>query len=365
MVIAITKSAVKEILKDAGKKVKAAEAGEELTPRGDLLSETVEKKKVKIKDKTTTVAAPDGTSVQIKKSDFKTKVPKPDQRADDALDSLSTKISQSILSDFNIDNIQNAEDIAQYIEEISKRFAKEFNKQKRGVQTNKVTKQLATLLNKDQAALTSQLLNLQPGSTLNSETIFAARELLVAGMGKLDELALAAQRGGNDEVIAFRQHFALMSELQKVIKGVQTETARALQQFRIKTRNVGFQNVELDKLTTDRLIVEMGGAGGSQNLATAYLSLKRADQKLKFAEDTGAFKQIGKFADSISESYINIILSNPLTHVRNTAGNFLSIAIVDAERFIASKFLRGIGGPDGMELYEDTAKFFGQKIIFI
>ena len=125
MVIAITKSAVKEILKDAGKKVKAAEAGEELTPRGDLLSETVEKKKVKIKDKTTTVAAPDGTSVQISKSDFKTKVPKPDQRADDALDSLSsTKITQSILSDFNIDNIQNADDIAQYIKKYLKNLKK-------------------------------------------------------------------------------------------------------------------------------------------------------------------------------------------------------------------------------------------------
>ena len=361
--ITLGKEIVKSILEQAGQKVKSAEGGEKLTPRGDLLSETVKKKQVKVKDKTTTVAAPDGTSIKVEKKDFKTKVPKPDQRADDALDSLSTKISQSILSDFNIDNIQNADDIAKYIETISKRFAKEFDKQKRGVQTNKVTKQLSTLLNKDQSSLTSMLLNLQPGSTLNSETIFAARELLVAGMGKLDELALAAQRGGNDEVIAFRQHFALMSELQKVIKGVQTETARALQQFRIRTRDVGYQNIELDKLTTDRLVVEMGGSGGSQNLATAYLSLKRSDQKLKFAEDTGAFKQIGKFADSISESYINIILSNPLTHVRNTAGNFLSIAIVDAERFIASRFLRGIGGPDGMELYEDTAKFFGQKMV--
>ena len=46
----------------------------------------------------------------------------------------------------------------------------------------------------------------------------------------------------------------------------------------------------------------MGGPDGSQNLATAYLNLKRADQRLKFAEDTGAFKNIGKFADSISES---------------------------------------------------------------
>ena len=363
MPINITKGIAKSILEEAGKKVKAAEGGEKLTPRADLLSDTVEKKKVKIKDKTTTVAAPDGTSVQISKKDIKTKVPEPDQRADEALESLSIKITQSILTDFNINNINNAEDIAQYIETISQKFKSEFNKQKRNVQTNKVTKQLATLLNKDQSSLTSMLLNLQPGSTLNSETIFAARELLVASTKKLDDLAVAAQRGGNDDVIAFRQQFALVSELQKVIKGVQTETARALQQFRISTRDINLQNVELDKLNTDRLVVELGGPDGSQNLATAYLELKRADQRLKFAEETGAFKNIGKFADSISEAYINIILSNPLTHVRNTAGNFLSIAIVDAERFIASRFLRGMGGPDGMEMYEDTAKFFGQKMV--
>jgi len=366
--ITITKSIAKKILEQAGKKVKAAEAGEKLTPRGDLLSETVKKKQVKIKDNTTTAVLPDGTSVQINKKDFKTKVPKPDKRADETLEGLKlemldNKIGRSILSDFNIDNIQNADDIAKYIEAISLKFAKEFDKRKRGIQTNKVTKQLATLLNKDQATLTANLLNLQPGSTLNAETIFAARELLVAGMGKLDELALAAQRGGTTEVVAFRQHFALMSELQKVIKGVQTETARALQQFRIKTREVGYQNIELDKLKEDTLVVELGGAGGSQNLATAYLSLKRADQKLKFAEDTGVYKNISKFADGISEAYINIILSNPLTHVRNTAGNFLSLAIVDTERFIASRFLRGIGGPDGMEVYEDVAKVFGQKMV--
>ena len=41
------------------------------------------------------------------------------------------------------------------------------------------------------------------------------------------------------DLVAFRQHFALTSELQKVIKGVQTETARALQQFRIGTREQG------------------------------------------------------------------------------------------------------------------------------
>ena len=41
---------------------------------------------------------------------------------------------------------------------------------------------------------------------------------------------------------------ALMSELTKILKGVQTETARALQQFRIKTSgDTRFKNVDLDE----------------------------------------------------------------------------------------------------------------------
>ena len=44
------------------------------------------------------------------------------------------------------------------------------------------------------------------------------------------------------DILAFRQHFALMSEFQKIVKGVQTETARALQQFRIPTR-IGKRNI--------------------------------------------------------------------------------------------------------------------------
>lgn len=71
--ITLGKEIVKSILEQAGKKVKSAESGEQLTPRGDLLSETVKKKQVKVKDKTTTVAAPDGTSIKVEKKILKPK----------------------------------------------------------------------------------------------------------------------------------------------------------------------------------------------------------------------------------------------------------------------------------------------------
>ena len=61
------------------------------------------------------------------------------------------------------------------------------------------------------------------------------------------------------------------SKLQKVIKGVQTETARALQQFRIKTRETGPTNIRLDELRENDLLVSLGGEGSSRTLAKLYL----------------------------------------------------------------------------------------------
>ena len=66
------------------------------------------------------------------------------------------------------------------------------------------------------------------------------RELVEASYAKLDILAQKAITGTPDDVLAFRQHMALTSELTKILKGVQTETARALNQFKIKHHQVIF-----------------------------------------------------------------------------------------------------------------------------
>ncbi len=68
--------------------------------------------------------------------------------------------------------------------------------------------------------------------------MYAARELLAAGMAKLDNMAKIVSSGKATDIqkLEFRQHFALMSEFQKIVKGVQTETARTFRQFQIPTR---------------------------------------------------------------------------------------------------------------------------------
>ena len=209
------------------------------------------------------------TVTTITKKDIKVKKPVVDVgKSDEALWIIkNSKVTPKILDDFNINKIKTKDDILKLIDLTSKLYKGSISDAKRGVQTLEQTKKLATILQKNPEDLQRTLLNLKPGSTLNAEQILAARELLVAGMGKLDELARAAATGNTDDVLKFRQHFALMGEFQKVIKGVQTETARALNQFRIPTRTKSFSGVELDKLNQEALLVEFGGVDDIQAVA--------------------------------------------------------------------------------------------------
>ena len=80
-----------------------------------------------------------------------------------------------------------------------------------------------------------------------------------------------------------------MAQIQKVLKGVQTETARALQQFRIPTRTKqSFIGGNIDDLNKDQLIVELGGVDEIRSIAKLYVQAPAGDAaKLKAIEKTG------------------------------------------------------------------------------
>ena len=177
-------------------------------------------------------------------------------------------------------------------------------------------------------------------------------------MSKLDDLAKKAEVGGPDALLAFKQQMALMSELQKIYKGVQTETGRALQQFQIPTRDKRFTSIDLDDLNAETLLVELGGEEQVRNVAKLYLQTgDNTVAKLKFTQETGT---LTKISDSVAEVFLNAILSNPLTHVRNTGGNWITQAIVQQERKIAAKYFSK-GGEDSVAAYEDIAKAYGKS----
>ena len=58
--------------------------------------------------------------------------------------------------------------------------------------------------------------------------------------------------------------------------------------------------------------------------------------RVKMVEGIGTATKISQ---AFSEVFINAILSNPLTHVRNTAGNWITQGIIATEHKLASKTL--------------------------
>ena len=191
------------------------------------------------------------------------KVKKPtivnEDRTEKFLFRKDSKITPTKLDDFNISKIETRDDILKFIDEISTQFKTGIDKQKRGTVSNEATKEMASILQLNPEKLGQTLLSLKPGQTLNAETILAARELLVASLSRLDDLAIKAKTGGVDDIMNFRQHYALSAELQNIIKGVQTETGRALQQFKIPVREKKFTSVDINDLNRQQLMAELGG----------------------------------------------------------------------------------------------------------
>ena len=231
------------------------------------------------------------------------------------------------------------------------------------VQTQEATKKLSTLLQKDDKQLTATILSLRPGQTLNAEYLFAARELMAGGMVKLDGMAqmISAGKATDLQKVAFRQHFALMSEFQKILKGVQTEKARALQQFRIPTRTKNYSHVDIDDLNKNELLVSLGGTDEIKNMAKLYLSTGTKKAKMEFTQGAGALHNLRAFSDSIAEIFINSILSNPMTHIRNTGGNWVAQAITKFEHKMVAK-LHGGKVKGGVAEFEDIAAAYGRTM---
>ena len=349
-----TQSEAKELLDDAKKLIDDKVLGENFK-RESLIKKKEIKKKVKVDgEERETINGELVTTVKTK-----TKVPKPDEKADEIIFAVKagSKITPKMLADFNINKMNSKDDIIKFIDEVSKKYAKDINVRKRGVQTNEETIALSKLLQKDQTKLSNTLLNLKKGETLNAEYILATRELVEASYRKLDLLAQKAIEGTPDDILAFRQHMALTGELTKILKGVQTETARALQQFRIKTSgDTRFKNVDLDKLNRNDLLLELGGEDEIRGFAKVYLREANSTKaRVKLVEGVGTATKI---SEAFSEVFINAILSNPLTHVRNTAGNWITQGIIQAERKIAARM--GNAQKGGVAEYEDIAKAFGK-----
>ena len=272
----------------------------------------------------------------------------------------SPKEAQLIEDLFNVNTIKGPDDVKAGMLRLSNFYKNEVTKQRRGVQTFDDLDELANDIGKHPEGLSAHILNLKPGETFNSETIYAARKLLDSQVRKLDLLAeKAATDGSTTDLIKYREQMAFTSELSKNILGVRTETGRALSQFR-KATDEGLLDLDLDKVRQNQLLMELGGPDEIKALATTFRKLKTKSKKLEFAKDIGDKSFAGKVSDAFSQSMINIFLSNPYTLVKNTVGNWVSQAMIRNERKRAARFTDdGLPLEDAIRKHEDIALAYG------
>ena len=253
------------------------------------------------------------------------------------------------------------------IESVSKTFSDKITDANRGEITQKATQSLADDLGVDAKTLTQNILGRKKGGVITSdaglaETMLASRELLVAEVKKLDELALKADGGDNQAVLDFRTQLELVGNLQAQIKGAQTEIARALGQFKIPVRGGDFDQTRTANVNT--LLESFGGVDDIKDMARMYLTSGESNAaKLAFANKGSKLKKMG---DALYEAWINILLSSGITHVKNITGNILTTLAHVGESYVAGGIgtvKRAMGGEGGAYIGEGNAQLFAGLMV--
>lgn len=186
-----------------------------------------------------------------------------------------------------------------------------------------------------------------------AEEQFALRKLWTSAGNKLTELARLAQEGGPEELFAFRRMMAIYDLVQKEVIGVRTETARALQQWRMPAGGPTemMKGIEVALATT-------GGDAVSRKIAEAIVSAAELGGR-------GAVDQVvkktwqAKTSDAVREIWINSILSGPKTHLVNILSNSAVLGQSIVERSLAGRFGSILNPVDGVKQGEALAMMYG------
>ena len=153
---------------------------------------------------------------------------------------------------------------------------------------------------------------------------------------ELDRLFKLVDSGAATDAqkLQLRQQIALHGMIQKGVKGIQTETARALAIFRIPRDG----NADVIRKVLD----DYGGDNSLVDMARAYTSLDSRAAKNQLIEKS----MMSGVKDIWFSTYINGLLSSPVSHAKNVLSGIAFGAYQIPERMIASIYSNVL--PDGV-----------------
>lgn len=251
----------------------------------------------------------------------------------------------------NFAKIDSPEAIQKVINDTATAFRPELEEAARGVRTHGQTIGSAQEIDAFDA-----LMKRRTGQPLNAETSYAARELWAASAAKLQEVASIAARDPSPEALfQFRKMLATFHAIQKEVIGARTETARALNAWKIPA---GASKLQMDAM--ERALAAYGGNEVSQELAKKLALMTDPNAVSAFVEKS----VYAKSRDAVQELWINAILSGPKTHLTNIISNTGVMGLSMMESAVAARIGRVFGGDEVVEVGEAMAQAYGMVASF-
>lgn len=259
----------------------------------------------------------------------------------------TTNIDETIK--INFARIETPDDIKRVMQETADAFKTDINDSARGKRTHE-----QTILSAQQENAWSILMERRVGQPLNAEQSLAARQLWVSSSEKLTEVAkLADKNPSESNLFMFRKMLSIHHAVQKEVIAARTETARALNAWRIPAGSTVDLSRQIDDMVNDA-----GGADVARELAGRVAALSESGM----VKELNEFVNQGVFArtrGAIAQAWINGLLSNPTTHVVNAMSNWSVIFQQMYERKAASYISDILGNSNGVAAKEATAQLFG------
>jgi len=249
--------------------------------------------------------------------------------------------------------IDTDEDIKAVLQTTADLHKSGIDEARRGVQTNAATKELADAMGMD----VGDLLQRNAGEPKSAEWAVAARKLWVSSGAKVRELAAKAAdpNAGMVDQFNFRKMMATHHAIQKEVIAARTETARALQSWKIPV-GAGEEQARALSAIMDAHGGDVLSRKFAQRIAAADAAGLLDDAALGKLAERGAG---AKVYDAFLEAWINGLLSNPLTHAVNMGSNSIVIANSIAERAAAGRVARALGETDGVMVGEAMHQMIG------
>lgn len=222
---------------------------------------------------------------------------------------------------FNLSNYQT-EDAAAIVGGVSDAL---------GIKTTKVTfdqiKAKANEMGIDEkfmARLTDENGKMMP----NAVDTYRALQVLESSAGELDRLFAKVAEGGATEVekLQLRQQIAFHGLVQRGVKGMQSETARALAVFKIPRDS----NID----TIRNVLDEFGGENSLVDMANKYMTLNTRGAKNAMIEKS----MMSGVKDVWFTTWMNGLLSSPVTHAKNILGNSMFGLYQIPERMVGALY---------------------------